>query len=214
MECDDHTTAADAHRRFQAGILESFHEIAQTCLTTARGDKLKSGVLAPLQSYLDGIVSIGGAYFKRRSVLLAVHDMKEKKEAPQTLQREVLARCMALNMHPVPQLNHYCDIATAILRIEVVLRLSPAQILPQAQQPATLLSSEKNHLWTLYVKPMHASLAAAVSASKSSCASSRAEAARRALQARTFASHTLSSIVLAARRAFVTHRTVELPSTS
>ncbi len=188
--------------------------IAQTCLDTARGNTMKSGVLAPLQSYLDGIVSIGGAYFKRRSVLLAIHDMKEKKKAPQTLQREALAQCMSLNMRPVPQLIHYCDIATALLRMEVVLRLSPVQLIPQEQQPARLLSPAKNLLWTHYVEPLHASLAAAVSASKALYASSRAEVARRALRARTFAGHALSSIALAARGATATERTVELPSAS
>ena len=59
--------------------------------------------------------------------LLSIHDMESDREAPKMLQRKVLAQAFALQMHPIPKLSLYRDIATALLRMEVVIRLAPAK---------------------------------------------------------------------------------------
>jgi hypothetical protein len=71
---------------------------------------------------LDGRVAIGDAYFTRRAILLAVHDMKEELEAPLALQEKAFVGLRSLRVQPAPQLRHYRDIATALLRMEVVIR--------------------------------------------------------------------------------------------
>ena len=109
--------AAEARRPFQVSLLSAFDEIAQTVLKTAHGK-----VHTSLQSYLDGAVSLSGAYFSRRAILLAIHDMKENLEAPLALQERVLAELISLKVQPAPELKLYRDVATALLRIEVVIR--------------------------------------------------------------------------------------------
>jgi hypothetical protein len=108
---------AEARRPFQVRLLSAFDEIAQTYLKAARGSAHTS-----LQSYLDGVVAIGGAYFTRRAILLAIHDMKEDLAAPLALQEGALGELLSLKVWPAPKLRLYRDIATALLRMEVVIR--------------------------------------------------------------------------------------------
>ncbi|HWJ20145.1 MAG TPA: hypothetical protein VNR65_15615 [Geobacterales bacterium] len=108
---------AEARRPFQVGLLFEFDEIAQTYLKAAQG----SGHTY-LQNYLDGVVAIGDAYFTRRAILLAIHDMKEDLAAPFALQERALAELLSLKVRPAPELRLYRDIATALLRMEVVIR--------------------------------------------------------------------------------------------
>jgi hypothetical protein len=122
--------AAEARQRFQVSLLPVFDEIAHTFLDEIAHTFLKAShgkVHTPLQSYLDGRVAIGGAYFARRAILLAIHDMKEDLEAPLALQKRALAELMSLKVRPVSQLQLYRDIATAILRMEVVIRSTARQ---------------------------------------------------------------------------------------
>ncbi|MGB7918273.1 MAG: hypothetical protein WCF79_23775, partial [Rhodomicrobium sp.] len=83
--------------------------------------------------YLDGSVLINGAYCRRRTVLLAIHDMKDEREAPPALQSKTLSKLDLLNVRPVPQVIFYDDIATAILRMEVVIRLEAMQALVESK---------------------------------------------------------------------------------
>jgi hypothetical protein len=53
--------------------------------------------------------------------------MKDGREAPPALQRKALSKLDLLNVRPVPQVMFYDDIATAILRMEVVIRLDAMQ---------------------------------------------------------------------------------------
>ena len=81
MELISDFAAAEARQRFQVSLLPVFDEIAHTFLKASHGK-----VHTSLQSYLDGPVSIGDAYFTRRAILLAIHDMKDELEAPLALQ--------------------------------------------------------------------------------------------------------------------------------
>jgi len=98
-------------------ILSTFDEIAQTFLVATHtvGHTF-------LQSYLDQRIYICGARVRRRAVLLAVHDMKEDVEAPFALQSRTHAALKWLNMRPSLAHKLYREIATAILRMEIVLR--------------------------------------------------------------------------------------------
>ena len=114
----------ESRRPFQGSLLSAFDKIAQTFLGTAHG-KVHSSLqryLSSLQRYLDGGVAIGGAHFTRRAILLAIHDMKEDLEAPRALQERALAELLSLKVRPAPELRLYRDIATALLRMEVVIR--------------------------------------------------------------------------------------------
>jgi hypothetical protein len=113
-------TKSEPMRRFQ--IIPIFNEIAKTFLVTSR-----SVDHTVLQNYLDRRVFICGVPVKRRAVLLAVHDMKEDLEAPLVLQRITLAELEWLNMRPFPKHKLYRDIATAILRMEIVIRTKALQ---------------------------------------------------------------------------------------
>ena len=119
-------TEAEELRR-QSSLLSTFEEIAQTFLSSVSGERGDGKVFTFLQDYLDGPVLINGAYCSRRTVLLAVHDMKDKQEAPPALQSKTLSKLDLLNVRPVPQVIFYDDIATAILRMEVVIRLEAMQ---------------------------------------------------------------------------------------
>ncbi len=116
-----HVAVAEARtetrRPFLVRLLSAFDEIAQTYLKAARGSAHTS-----LQSYLDGVVAIGDAYFTRRAIILAIHDMKEEVKAPPTLQDGAHAQLVSLKVRPAPELRLYRDIATALLRMEVVIR--------------------------------------------------------------------------------------------
>ena len=107
----------EARRPFHVSLLSAFDEIAQTVLKTARAK-----VHISLQSYLDSRILIGGADVSRRAILLAIHDMKEDLEAPPALQERTLAEVISLKVRPAPELKLYRDIATALLRMEVVVR--------------------------------------------------------------------------------------------
>jgi hypothetical protein len=110
-------SGTEARRPFHLSLLSAFDEIAGTVLQTA-----SAKVHIPLQSYLDGRVRIGDAYVSRRAILLAIHDMKEDLEAPAALQERTLAEVESLKVQPAPELKLYRDIATALLRMEVVVR--------------------------------------------------------------------------------------------
>ena len=103
------------------------------------GERGNGKVFTFLQDYLDGSVLINGAYCSRRIVLLAVHDMKDKQEAPPALQSKTLSKLDLLNVRPVPQVIFYDDIATAILRMEVVIRLEAMQALVEIEAWQTLV---------------------------------------------------------------------------
>ena len=55
--------------------------------------------------------------------------MKDKQEAPPALQSKTLSKLELLHLRPMPQVIFYDDIATAILRMEVVIRLEAMQAL-------------------------------------------------------------------------------------
>ena len=112
-------TDAGGRRRLQSSLLSKFEEIAQTFLNMLTGERGNGKIFTSLQDYLDGSELIDGAYCRRRTVLLATHDMKEELEAPAALQSKTL----------VPQVRLYRDIATALLRMEVVIRLEAMQAL-------------------------------------------------------------------------------------
>ena len=119
-------TEAEELRR-QSSLLSTFEEIAQTFLSSVSGERGNGKVFTFLQDYLDGSVLINGAYCSRRTVLLTIHDMKDEREAPPELQGKTLSTLELLNVRPLPQVTYYGDIATAILRMEVVIRLEAMQ---------------------------------------------------------------------------------------
>ena len=108
---------AEARHAPQETLLPAFDEIAKTLLKESHVK-----VHACLESYLDGRVAVGSAYLTRRAILLAIHDMKNDLEAPLALQERVLAELLSLEVRPKPELKFYRDIATALLRMEVVIR--------------------------------------------------------------------------------------------
>jgi len=117
IENNAYVAVAEARQPFQVSLLSEFDEIARTFLKAARGSAHTA-----LQGYLDGRVPIGNAYFTRRAILLAIHDMKEELDAPLALQERVHTKLASLKVRPAPELRHYQDIATALLRMEVVMR--------------------------------------------------------------------------------------------
>ena len=125
-------TEAEELRR-QSSLLSTFEEIAQTFLNSVSGERGNGKVFTSLQDYLDGSVLINGAYCRRRTVLLAIHDMKDELEAPPALQSKTLAKLELLRLRPVPQVTFYQDVATAILRMEVVIRLEAMQALVEIE---------------------------------------------------------------------------------
>jgi hypothetical protein len=48
--------------------------------------------------------------------------MKEELDAPLALQERVHTKLASLKVRPAPELRRYQDIATALLRMEVVMR--------------------------------------------------------------------------------------------
>jgi hypothetical protein len=116
-------TEAQERRPRPSSVFSKFEEIAQTFLSLVSGERGSGKVFTSLQDYLDGSVLIDGAYCRRRTVLLAIHDMKEDLEAPPALQSNTLSKLALLNIRPLPQVAFYRYIATAILRMEVVIRL-------------------------------------------------------------------------------------------
>jgi hypothetical protein len=123
-------TAAEERRRFEESLLPAFDEIARTFLATAPGEA------DALQQYLDGMVEVAGVRYRRRTVLLAIHDMKEERAAPLALQNDALAQLILMKVRPIPLLKNYRDVATAILRMEVVIRLIASSARQHAQLEA------------------------------------------------------------------------------
>ena len=143
-------TEAEELRR-QSSLLSTFEEIAQTSLSLVSGERGNGKVFTSLQDYLDGSVLINGAYCSRRTVLLAIHDRKDKQEAPSALQSKALSKLYLLNVRPVPQVIFYDDIATAILRMEVVIRLEAMQALVESNLGKTTRPVQQivnRDLWT------------------------------------------------------------------
>jgi hypothetical protein len=64
---------------------------------------------------------------------------------PLALQRKALAQLIALQMNPIPKLTLYRDVATAILRMEVVMRLSAAQAPKERKREPILVSASLRH---------------------------------------------------------------------
>ena len=116
-ENNAYVAVAEARRPFRVSLLTEFDEIARIFLKASGGNAHTS-----LQDYLDGRVAIANAYITRRAILLAIHDMKEELHAPPALQERVLAKLASLKVRPAPELRLYRDIATALLRMEVVMR--------------------------------------------------------------------------------------------
>lgn len=126
MDSNEFVTAAESRRRVQTGLFSKFEEIAQTFLDAVSSDSGSDKIFLSLQEYLDGTVRIGESMYKRRAVLLAVHDIKEGLEATHSLQNRMLSALKLLKVHPTPELKLYRDVATALLRMEVVVRLRAA----------------------------------------------------------------------------------------
>ncbi len=123
------TTDTEGRCRLQSSLLSKFDEIAHTFLNMLTGERGNGKVFTSLQDYLDGSELIDGAFCRRRTVLLATHDMKEEREAPAALQKNALTKLESLEIQPIPPLKFYRDIATALLRMEVVVRLEAMQAL-------------------------------------------------------------------------------------
>jgi hypothetical protein len=113
-------TAAYDVCRFQESLIPSFNEIAEAFLAAVPGDA------NDLQKYLDGTVEVEGIRYRRRTVLLAIHDMKHEREAPPALQSKTLSKLTLLKVRPIPPLRFYRDLATALLRMEVVVKMGTA----------------------------------------------------------------------------------------
>jgi hypothetical protein len=144
MKFNQYAAIVERRRHVQESLLPVFDEIVQSCVKIAQGGRGTGNAFSSLQSYLDERVIAGGVSCQRRSVLLAVHDMIEDREAPLVLQRKALAQLMLSQMNPIPKLTLYRDIATAILRMEAFMRQSAAQA-PKAQQREPVLTPASLH---------------------------------------------------------------------
>ncbi len=119
--------AAEGRRRFEESLLPAFDEIAKRFLASAAGDA------GALQQYLDSTIEVGGIRYRRRSVVLAIFDMKEDRAAPLSLQNDALALLIHMKVRPIPNLVHYREVAAAILRTEVVMRHRASRAQQHAQ---------------------------------------------------------------------------------
>ncbi len=106
-----------------SGRLPIFNQIAQGFLNTLTSHGASSGAPA-CQSYLDGNVKIEGSLYARRAVVLAIEDQTQQIEAPLPLAGEAYELMRLLKLDPIPELKHYRDLATAILRMDAALRLA------------------------------------------------------------------------------------------
>ena len=129
MNAKEVVTGTEGRCGHQSRLLSNFEEIAQTFLNMLSGEQGNAKVFTSLQDYLDGSVLINGAHCRRRTVVLAIHDMKEDVEAPAALQANTLAKLDSLKVRPIPQAALHRDIATCILRMEVIVRLEAMQTL-------------------------------------------------------------------------------------
>lgn len=135
----------ETRRHVQESLLPVFDEIVQTCVKIAQTRRGTGNPFSSLQSYLDGRVIVGEVSYQRRSLLLAVYDMAQDREAPLALRRKALAQLIALQMNPIPKLTLYRDVATAILRMEVVMRSSAAQAPKERKREPILASASLPH---------------------------------------------------------------------
>jgi len=117
-------TTAEARGRFYAGRL--FDQVARGFLKTMVSHQ-ESGELSDCLNYLDDAVKIDGALYARRSVVLAIEDLKQQIDAPLALQNEARAQMSLLKFDPITELKLYRDIATAILRMDAALRLEQVE---------------------------------------------------------------------------------------
>jgi hypothetical protein len=106
-----------------SGRLPVFNQIAQGFLETLISHRGSSEVPACLR-YLDGKVKIDGASYSRRVVVLAMEDLKQQIELPSLLASEAYELMRLLELDPIPELKLYRDLATAILRMDSVMRLA------------------------------------------------------------------------------------------
>jgi hypothetical protein len=160
MKFNQYAAIVERRSHVQESLLPVFDEIVQSCVKIAQSARGICNAFRSLQSYLDEKVIAGGVSCQRRSVLLAVHDMIEDREAPLVLQRKALAQLIMLQMNPVPKLTLYRDIATAILRVEAVMRQSAA-LAPQELNPEPILTPASLHHWEDLRQWVHSSVEAA-----------------------------------------------------
>jgi hypothetical protein len=106
-----------------SGRLPIFVQVAQGFLETLASHGACSEAPA-CRSYLDGRVKVDGASYPRRAVVLAIEDLKQHIEAPLPLAGGAYELMRLLKLDPIPELRHYGDLATAILRIDAALRLA------------------------------------------------------------------------------------------
>jgi hypothetical protein len=210
MGSDESLAAAEARRGLESSILAAFSEISRTYLSAMQNKQMTLQFFTSLQTYLDGIVVINGARLTRRGVLLAVHDMKEGMEAPATLRMATKARLMALQMQPLPELKHCSTIATAILRIEAVLRQSVDQA-PQAEEPQPLPVLSTINPMVDYIRSVQAALASTASSAMSLRAGLRNFFAAQSLL-RTMAASLAAQVRCIALRALAAQHNIGLPS--
>jgi hypothetical protein len=159
MKFYQYAAIVERRRHVQESLLPVFDEIVQSCVKIAQSARGICNAFSSLQSYLDERVIADGVPSQRRSVLLAVHDMIEDREAPLALQRKALAQLILLQMHPIPKLTLYRDIATAILRMEAVMRQSAAQA-PKEQEREPILTPAGLHHWENLRQWVHSSVEA------------------------------------------------------
>ncbi len=143
MIVNQYKAIVERRRHVQPSLLPVFDEIAQNCLKLMRGGQ---GGVAPLQSYLDGKINTHGVACSRRSVLLAIHDMVQDTEAPLALQRKALSQLIMLRMKQIPKLALYREIATSILRMEIVLREAAVQVSKEPKPEPILAPEAMAHL--------------------------------------------------------------------
>jgi hypothetical protein len=110
-------------RSSYGGQLPLFDQIVRGFLKELSNHK--AGVQAASRlEYLDGRISIAGQWCSRRTLILAIEDLKDQIEAPQLLRREVRDFMKLLGFDHIPELKMYRDVATAIMRIDAALHLS------------------------------------------------------------------------------------------
>jgi hypothetical protein len=114
---------AEADLSSYGGQIPLFDQIAYGFLDELSSHRQSLHATACLD-YLDGKIKADGDWYTRRTMILAVEDLKQQIEAPQLLCREVYDFMKLLGLTPIPELKLYRDVATAILRIDATLHLS------------------------------------------------------------------------------------------
>jgi hypothetical protein len=114
---------AEANLSLYGGQIPIFDQIAIGFLKELSSHRQSMHATACLD-YLDGKIKVDCDWYTRRSLILAVEDLKQQSEAPLRLRREVYDFMKLLDLTPIPELKLYRDVATAILRIDATLHLS------------------------------------------------------------------------------------------